>query len=74
MVAKVNDNWDLDGQGIGNVTHVILVDTVATTVEAAVKELQLRHVVVGISGDYVAVQGDEVPAAADTTVVVTFAH
>lgn len=74
MVAKVNDNWDLDGQGIGNVTHILLVDTVATTVEAAVKELQLRHVVVGISGDYVAVQGDETPAAADVSVVVTFGH
>lgn len=73
MVAKVNDNWDLDGQGIGNVTHVLLVDTVATTVEAAVKELSLRHVVVGISGDYVAVQGDETPAVADVSVVASFA-
>lgn len=74
MVEKVNDNWDLDGQGIGNVTHVLLVDTQATTVEAAVKALQLRHVVVGISGDYVAVQGDETPAVADVSVVVTFSH
>lgn len=74
MVAKVNDNWDLDGQGIGNVTHILLVDTVATTVEAAVKELQLRHVVVGISGAYVAVQGDETPVVADVSVVVTFGH
>jgi hypothetical protein len=73
MVAKVNDNWDLDGQGIGNVTHVLLVDTVATTVEAAVKALQITHVVVGISGDYVAVQGDATPSVADVAVVVTFA-
>lgn len=73
MVAKVNDNWDLDGQGIGNVTHVLLVDTVATTVEAAVKALQITHVVVGISGDYVAVQGDATPVVADVAVVVTFA-
>lgn len=73
MTTKVNDNWDLDGQGIGNVTHILLVDTVATTVEAAVKALQLRHVVVGISGDYVAVQGDETPAVADVSVVASFA-
>lgn len=73
MVAKVNDNWDLDGQGIGNVTHVLLVDTVATTVEAAVKALLVTHTVVGISGDYVAVQGDATPSVADVAVVVTFA-
>jgi hypothetical protein len=73
MVAKVNDNWDLAGQGIGNVTHILLVDTVATTVEDAVKALQITHVVVGIAGDHVAVQGDALPAVADVSVVVTFA-
>lgn len=73
MVEKVNDNWDLDGQGIGNVTHILLVDTGATTVEAAVKALQITHVVVGISGDHVAVQGDATPSVADVSVVVTFA-
>ena len=73
MVAKVNDNWDLDGQGIGNVTHILQVDTGATTVEAAVKALQITHVVVGISGNFVAVQGDATPAVADVAVVVTFA-
>lgn len=74
MVAKVNDNWDLDGTGIGPVTYVLLVDTVATTVEAAVKALQERHVVVGIDGDYLAVQGSETPAIADVSVVATFAQ
>lgn len=74
MTAKVNDNWDLPGNGIGTITHVLLVDSVATTVEAAVKELGLRHTVVGIAGDYVAVQGDETPAVADVAVVVSFVH
>lgn len=73
MVAKVNDNWDLDGQGIGNVTHILLVDTQATTVEDAVKALHITHTIVGISGDYVAVQGDATPAVANVSVVVTFA-
>lgn len=73
MTVKVNDNWDLAGNGLGSTTHIVLVDTVATTVEAAVKELLATHTVAGISGDYVAVQGDATPAAADTTVVVSFA-
>jgi hypothetical protein len=75
MVAKVNDNWDLDGQGIGNVTHILEVSTGegGTTVEAAVKALQITHTVVGISGNFVAVQGDATPAVANVSVVVTFA-
>ena len=73
MVAKVNDNWDLAGNGIGSTTHIVLVDTTATTVEAAVKELLVTHTIAGISGAYLAVQGDATPAAADTSVVVSFA-
>lgn len=73
MAVKVNDNWDLPGNGLGAATHVVLVDTAATTVEAAIKELMATHTIAGVSGDYVAVQGDAVPAAADTSVVVSFA-
>lgn len=71
MVAKVNDNWDLTGQGIGNTTHVVDASA-AASVEVAIKELQLRHVVVGVNGVYVAVQGDETPAAAGCVVLVSF--
>lgn len=71
MVAKVNDNWDLTGQGIGNATHVLDASG-AASVEDAVKELQLRHTVVGINGNFVAVQGDELPVAAGCVVLVSF--
>ena len=74
MVEKVNDNWDLDGNGIGAVTYILLVDTDETTVEVAVKALQERHIVVGIDGAYLAVQGSETPVVADVSVVATFAH
>lgn len=61
MVDKVNDNWDLTGQGIGNMTHVVDASG-AASVEAAIKEFQLRHVVVGVNGSFLALQGDETPA------------
>ena len=73
MTVKVNDNWDLPGNGLGSTTHIVLVDTVATTVEAAIKELMATHTIAGVSGNFLAVQGDAVPAGADFNVVATFA-
>ena len=62
----------VDKNGLGPMTHIVLVDTAATTVEAAVAELQLTHTIAGVSGDYVAVQGTGAITAADVSVVVVF--
>ena len=70
MTVKVNDNWTLDGSGLGSTTHIV---NVTGDVETVIKELMATHTIAGVTGTYLAVQGDAVPAGADFTVVVSFA-
>jgi hypothetical protein len=62
-----------DKQGLGGRTQIVLVDTAATTVEAAIAEISLTHTIAGVAGDYLAVQGTGAITAADVSVVVDFA-
>ena len=71
MAVKVNDNWDLPGNGLGATTHVV--EVTGGDVEAVIKGLMATHVIAGVSGVFLAVQGDAVPAGDDFTVVATFA-
>lgn len=72
MTVKVNDNWDLAGNGLGSTTHIVEVVGPAS-VEDVIKGLMATHTIAGVSGNFLAVQGDAVPAGADFSVVATFA-
>ena len=71
MTVKVNDNWDLAGNGLGSTTHIV--EVTGPSVEDVIKGLMATHVIAGVSGNFLAVQGDAVPAGADFSVVATFA-
>ena len=62
-----------DKQGLGGRTQIVLVDTDATTVAAAIAEISLTHTIAGVAGAYLAVQGTADVTAADTSVVADFA-
>lgn len=62
----------VDKNGLGPKTSIVLVDTDATTVEAAALALQATHTIAGVSGDYMAVQGTGDIDVSGVSVVVAF--